>query len=79
LKENTFAYYNTRQDIQTLLINLSNKDFERINKLLKDIKEESKNSDTKTFYINHLIDVSNNSYLTSLSKPLTFDEAKNIL
>lgn len=79
LKENTFAYYNTKQDFQSLLISFSNEDFERINNLLKDIKEESKDSDTKTFYINHLIDVSNNSYLASLSKPLTFDEAKNIL
>ncbi|MFC2268883.1 MAG: hypothetical protein ACFNJP_05230, partial [Capnocytophaga gingivalis] len=57
----------------------SNKDFEKINNLLEELKEESKDSDTKTFYINHLIDVSNNSYLASLSKPLTFDEAKNIL
>ena len=79
LKENTFAYYHTRQDIQSLIISFSNKDFKRIYNLLKDIKEESKDSDTKTFYINHLIDVSNNSYLASLSKPLTFDEAKNIL
>ena len=79
LKENTFAYYHTRQDIQTLIISFSNKDFEKINNLLEELKEESKDSDTKTFYINHLIDVSNNSYLASLSKPLTFDEAKNIL
>lgn len=79
LKENTFAYYHTRQDIQSLIISFSNKDFKRIYNLLKDIKEESRDSDTKTFYINHLIDVSNNSYLASLSKPLTFDEAKNIL
>ena len=79
LKENTFAYYHTKQGIQSLIISFSNKDFKRIYNLLKDIKEESKGSDTKTFYINHLIDVSNNSYLASLSKPLTFNEAKNIL
>ena len=79
LKENTFAYYNARQNIQSLIISFSNKDFEKINNLLKDIKEESKDSDTKTFHINHLIDISNNSYLASLSRPLTFDEAKSFL
>ena len=36
-------------------------------------------SDAKTFHINHLIDVSNNSYLASLSKPLTFIEAEKLL
>lgn len=79
IKENTFAYYNTRQDIQSLLISFSNKDFERINNLLKDIKKECVDSDAKTFHINHLIDVSNNSYLASLSKPLTFIEAEKLL
>ena len=79
IKENTFAYYNTRQDIQSLLISFSNKDFERINNLLKDIKQECVDSDAKTFHINHLIDVSNNSYLASLSKPLTFIEAEKLL
>lgn len=79
LKENTFAYYHTKQDIQTLIISFSSKDFGKINNLLEDLKEESKDSDTKTFHINHLIDVSNNSYLASLSKPLTFDEAKSFV
>lgn len=46
--------------------------------ILKGIKEKA-NTDMKIFYVNDLIDVSNNGRLKSKSKELTFDEAHKLI
>ncbi len=72
---------------EALITNLSNKydSYLKIQEILNEVKTElDKNEDDKKyFYVNLMLESSENSYLKSLSKPMSFDkafaEAKKIL
>jgi len=53
--------------------------YNAVQKIIKEIKIVINNKESKFFYINHLIDLSEQTYYNSLAKPLTFHQAKDFL
>lgn len=76
----TFDYYHTRQMFHSLVSNFSQSEdgFEKIQKLLSDMKAELEN-DAYQFHLNHYIENSKNAYYNSLSESYTFQRAKEML
>ncbi len=73
-----FDSYHARTFFFSYIVNIGIKhldNFDRINNLLKEIKEIEKTKGNDLFYINLLIDDFNNSYILSKSKPFTLQEA----
>lgn len=79
--KNPFNFYNARNNFQSLIVNLSRTEtgFREIQKILRHLKSKISNKESKFFYINNFINDSQLSYYNSLSKPFTFEEAKDYI
>ena len=77
----TFDYHHSKANLENLISNLSytKEGYNAVQKVLKEIKFGINNKESKFFYINHLIDSSEQTYYNSLAKPLTFHQAKDFL
>lgn len=77
----TFDHHYSKQMLVAIVNNFSSciQGYEKLTKILNKIKEELNNNYSKKFYINHLIDQSENSYYNSLSKNLSFQDSINII
>lgn len=76
----TFDYHHSKANIENLISHISTTEagYRKVQKILSEIKIKSKDKGSQFFYINHLIDSSQQAYYNSLSKPLNFLEAKKI-
>lgn len=79
--KDTFDHHHSKQMLVAIINNFSTNEegYKKLKIILEEIKEKTKDNYSKTFYINHLIDQSTNSYYTSLSKNLTFRDSKKII
>lgn len=79
--KDTFDHYHSKQMLVALINNFSTNEggYKKLKIILEEIKEKTEHDYSKKFYINHLIDLSTNSYYTSLSKNLTFKDSKKII
>lgn len=77
----TFDYHHSKVNLENLISNLSytKEGYNAVQKIIKEIKIVINNKESKFFYINHLIDLSEQTYYNSLAKPLTFHQAKDFL
>lgn len=77
----TFDYHHSKTNLENLISNLSKTEegYLEVRKILEEIKSEIKDKETKFFYINHLIDSSEQTYYSSLAKPFSFEQAKGIV
>ena len=77
----TFDYHHSKANLENLISNLSytKEGYNAVQKVLKEIKFGINNKESKFFYINHLIDSSEQTYYNSLVIPLSFSEAKEIV
>ncbi len=76
-----FEYHHSKSFLENLVYQLSKteKGFFEVRNVLFKIRDNIKNNDSHIFYINHLIEKCENSYYESLAKPLTFQQAKNLI
>lgn len=81
LKKDTFDFHHSQNLLKALISGLSDTEngYKAIQSVLCDLKSKISDDDNKFFYVNMLIDDSQLSYYTSISKPFTFKEAKNYL
>lgn len=77
----SFDYHHSKANLENLIANLSTSEegYITIQKVLHEIKQGIKDKEGKFFYVNHLIDSSEQAYYNSLSKSLNFEEAKNFI
>ena len=76
-----FDYHYSKAFFNNLVVNLSKtKDgFNSIQPILSKIKDQHKNDESKLFYINHIIEDSQNSYYENLAKPLNLQQTKRLI
>lgn len=76
-----FDYHYSKAFFNNLIVNLSKtkKGFESIEAILLQIKNQYETDESRLFYINHLIEDSQNSYYESLDKPLSLEQAKLLI
>ncbi|WP_312067514.1 hypothetical protein [Empedobacter sp.] len=76
-----FDYYYGRQNFNQLVSNFSqtHNGFMSIQNIFKDLKLKLSNKNKQYFFVNHYIEISKNSYYSSLSTPLSFQDVKNII
>ena len=81
IKKDTFDFHHSQNVLKALISNLSDteKGYKAIQSILYDLKSKISDDDNKFFYVNMLIDDSQLSYYTSISRPFTFKEAKSYL
>lgn len=77
----SFDYHHSKANLENLISNISKTEegYNVIQKILTEIKSEIKDKGSKFFYINHLIDSSEQTYYNSVAKPLTFLQAKDFV
>lgn len=77
----TFDYHHSKANLENLISNLSSTEegYNAVQNILKEIKANIKDKEGKFFYVNHLIDSSEQTYYNSLSQPLNFRQAKLII
>jgi len=76
----SFYLHYSRSFLQSWCSQICEKDegFGILQRILAGIKQKA-NTDMKIFYVNDLIDISNNSRLNSKSKEMTFEEARMLI
>lgn len=74
----SFDYHHSKANLENLIANLSTSEngYITVQKVLHEIKQDIKDKEGKFFYVNHLIDSSEQAYYNSFSRPLNFKEAK---
>lgn len=74
----SFDYHHSKANLENLIANLSTSEegYTAIQIVLHEIKQGIKDKEGKFFYVNHLIDLSEQAYYNSLSRPLNFEEVK---
>lgn len=82
-QENKYSFSSNRTFLNTYVANLSktHDSYIKVQAELKEIRAKVKNnnSNSDTFYINLLIDLSENSYINEMSKNYSFDEALKLV
>lgn len=82
LYENTnldvFDYHYSKDVFYKLILNLSKtvEGFNKIIKVFNKLKSDLKDNDSQLFYINNLLQQAENSYLSSISQGLSFEQSK---
>lgn len=80
-KKDTFYFHDSKKVLEAIINNFSSNEsnYNKTVAILLEIKEKVRDNYSKTFYINHLIDNSQNAYFNSLAVKLSFNDSKKII